>query len=144
MPAPGKLSIVVFSGAYDRVHYAFMLASSAVSIGRKATLFFTMEAIRALGAPTADGKPGWTRLAPCEDGAAPAERDARHAASGIATFEALIEACRDLGAEFIVCEAGLRAIGLARADLRTDLALAEAGIVTFLTGCAEDGQIVFV
>jgi peroxiredoxin family protein len=144
MPAPGKLSIVVFSGAFDRVHYALMLASSAVSIGRNAALFFTMEAIRALGRPTADGRPGWTRLSPGEDGSAPAERDKLHAASGIATMEELIEACRELGAEFIVCEAGLRVIGLARGDLRTDLALAEAGIVTFLNGCSEDGQIVFV
>jgi peroxiredoxin family protein len=46
MPAPEKLSLVVFSGEAAKVHYAWMMAASSLAIGKGATLFFTGEAIR--------------------------------------------------------------------------------------------------
>ena len=114
MPAPEKLSLVVYSGEAAKVHYAWMMAASSLAIGKGATLFFTMEAIRSLRAP------------------APPET------------EELIQACRQLGARLMVCEAGLIATKLSRAELRADLDLAECGIVTFLNDCAPGGQIVFI
>jgi len=114
MPAPEKLSIVVYSGDAAKVHYALMMASSSVAIGKKATLFFTMEAVRSLTKPS------------------------------IGETEELIQALKQLGATFMVCEAGLRATGLSRAALRQDLDIAECGIVTFLNDCVPGGQIVFI
>ena len=114
MAAPEKLSIVVHSGDPARVHYALMMASAGIAIGRRATLFFTMEAIRTL------------------EGEAPP------------ATEELIRACAELGATFMVCEAGLRATRLTRDDLRQDLPMVECGIVTFLHDCAPAGQILFV
>ena len=46
--AAAKLGIIVFSGDYDRVHYALITASAAAATDRQVTLFFTMEGIRAL------------------------------------------------------------------------------------------------
>ena len=135
--APDKLSIVVFSGDFERVHYAFSMAAASTAVDRPATLFFTMEAIRALAKPTADGAPGWTAM----PGAA---RDAEFAARGVATMETLIESCAALGVTFLVCEMGLRAAGLATADLRDDLDYAEGGIVTFLNDASASGASFFI
>lgn len=114
MPAPAKLSLVVYSGEAGKVHYAWMMAASSLAIGKGATLFFTGEAIRSL------------------------------AAKAPYATEELIQACAQLGAKFMVCEAGLIAVKLARKDLRADLDLAECGIVTFLNDCDPAGQIVFI
>lgn len=142
--APDKLSIVVFSGDFDRVHYALALASSAVATNRAATLFFTMGAINALRAEGADGAPGWHALAPGAGGIAAAERDRAFADEGVATFAELLDACRELGATFMVCEMGLRAMGLTLTDLRDDIPLAKGGIVSFLADASADGQILFI
>ena len=45
MPAHSRLAIIVFSGDYDRVHYALAMASAAAAVSRPATLFFTMGAL---------------------------------------------------------------------------------------------------
>ena len=70
----------------------------------------------------------------------PVERRRRQ--RGIAGFEELLSACRDLSVRLIVCETALRAAGLDASALRTDLALEVGGIVTLLN--AADGQLIFV
>ena len=50
---PDKLSVLVLSGAYERVHYALVLASAAGAIGKPTTLFFTGQALLALRAAEA-------------------------------------------------------------------------------------------
>ena len=135
---PDKLSIVVYSGDFGRVHYAFSMAAAAVAVDRPATLFFTMEAIRALAKPRPDGAPGWHAL----PGAA--AEDAGFAERGVATFEELVSACAALGVRFLVCEMGLRAVDLSAADLRDDLIFEEGGIVTFLNDASADGAMLFI
>jgi peroxiredoxin family protein len=133
MPPPeasGRLSLVVFSGDFPRVHYALAMAAAALSIGRPATLFFTMQAIRAL-------TPAWTAMPG-------AEADATHAARGVGRFAELFDAVTELGGTIMVCEMGLRAIGLARADLRPDVPVVEGGIVTFLHQIDPGGTTLFI
>jgi peroxiredoxin family protein len=132
MAAPEKLSIIVFSGDYDRVHYALTLASAAAAIDTAVTLFFTMEGARALLPPGRAGAPNW------------AAREAENTARGVATIEEMLAACVELGAAFMVCEVGLRGAGIATADLRPDVPCAEGGVVTFLNDCARHGQMLFV
>ena len=114
MPAPEKLSLVVFSGEAAKVHYAWMMAASSVAIGKGATLFFTGEALRSIRS------------------------------KAVSETEELIQACAQLGAKLMACEAGLIAAKLTRADLRADLDIAECGLVTFLSDCDPRGQIVFI
>ena len=57
----GRLSIVVHSGAFDRVHYALMMAAAAAAVDRPVTLFFTMGATQALRRPD-----GWVNLSGAE------------------------------------------------------------------------------
>lgn len=140
---PDKLSIIVYSGEFDKVHYALALASSAVATNQAATLFFTMGACRALVRAGADGTPGWHGLG-AGPGRAAAEIDRDYARLGVATFDELFSACVELGVRFIVCEMGLRAAGIEPEDLRDDLTIDTAGIVTFLGDASKNGAMLFV
>ena len=140
---PDKLSVVVFCGEFEKVHYALAMASAAVAVNRPATLFFTMDAIHGLRKAGADGKPGWSVLK-CGDGTAAGERDREYARRGVATFEELLSACAELGVTFMVCEMGLRATGLSASELRDDIDIAEGGTVTFLNDASADGSVVFI
>jgi peroxiredoxin family protein len=145
MTGHGRLSLIVFSGDYDRVHYALAMASAAAATARPATLFFTMGALRALLADRTDGIPGWAALAPSAGGLTAIERDASHSEAGIATMEELIAACVEFGATVRICEMGLKAEGLSAANFRADVPVIAGGLVSFLAEAERDnGQIVFI
>lgn len=135
---PDKLSLLVLSGQFEKVHYALVLASAAAAIGMPATLFFTDRALPAL-AGEAEG--GWRSLAG-EEGRPGGVIDDERRARGIAGFEELLAACADLGVRFIVCEMGLRAMGLEPGALRKDLPVEIAGVVTFLADASATGAVV--
>ncbi len=144
MADAGRLSLILLSGSFERVHYGLAMASAAAALARPATLFVTLAATRAFLAPGADGRPGWAGLPLGPDLATPeladgGALDARNRARGVAGFEELLEACAGLGVEIIVCEMGLRALGLAATALRPDLPIQRAGLATLL---ARAGQIV--
>lgn len=136
--SPDKLSIVVFSGDFDKVHYALVMAAAAVASNRPVTLFFTMWAGRAL-----EGGPGW-RAMRCSDGSTALDMDARFKARNVADFETLLEACVALGVTFMVCEMGLKALDMDPDALRADVPVAKGGVVTFLADASKDGAMVFV
>jgi peroxiredoxin family protein len=143
---PDKLSVVVFSGEFDKVHYALVMASGAQSSNRQTTLFFTMGACRALLKTGADGEHPWREMAlsgqnGAENGGA---RDDQFKNLGVGAFEELLSACVEMGVTFMVCEMGLRAEGLSRADLREDIPFEEGGVVTFLNNASKDGSILFI
>lgn len=124
-----KLSLVVFSGDFERVHYALAMAAGAVASNKAATLFFTMGAARALV--------DWRTL----PGAA---ADDALRAKGLAGFEELLEACVALGVTVMVCEMGLKALGIDAASLRADVPVTAGGIVTFLADASKDGGMLFL
>lgn len=140
---PDSLSIIVFAGDFERMHYALVLAAGAAALGTPVTLFFTMGASRALVAADPDGVPGW-RAMPAEAGGRGGEVDDGFAARGVATFETLLAACVELGVRFLVCEMGLKALGIDRATLRDDVRFAEGGVATFLDGASRDGAMLFI
>jgi len=139
--SPDKLSIVVFAGDFDKVHYALVLASGAAAVGKAVTLFFTMDACHALK----KGAGPW-RMMPTSrrDGETGGDMDDGFAKKGVATFEELLTACPELGVRFLVCEMGLKAIGLERNDLRDDIPIEDGGVVTFVTDASADGTMLFV
>lgn len=141
---PDKLSIVVFAGQFDKVHYALVMASAAAAIDTPVTLFFTMEAVRNILKPEAEGSASWqaqTTSMCLETGA---DMDAGFIDKGVADFETLLAACRDLGVRFMVCEMGLKAMDLKREDIRPDLAIEVGGVVTFLNDASKDGSVIFI
>jgi len=140
-----RLSLIVFSGDYDRVHYAFVMASAAAATNRPVTMFFTMGAIKALLAPRQNTSPGWADLAPADNGENAVDRDSAHAKAGIATLEELIQACVEFDVTMRVCEMGLVAEGLSSGDFRTDIEVTEGGMVSLLAEVENDsGRIVLI
>ena len=121
------LGILLLSGAHDRAHYAFVVASGAAALGRQAVLFATNGGCHALLAD-------WSGLTD-------ADRDARVRAAGVAGIEELREATRELGVRLIACEAGLRVEGLDADRLMPGVEV--AGIATFLEAIGS-GQIVSI
>jgi peroxiredoxin family protein len=142
-PAVDRLSIIVFSGSFDRVHYALAMAAAALAANRAATLFFTMAATRALLAPDVSG-PGWRHLHAGENGLPPVEADGALTGKGLGGFEELMAACVALGGTVMVCEMGLRALGIEVSQLRQDVPVTPGGLVTFLAEAARQGAMVFV
>ncbi len=131
------LGVIAFSGTFERVHYALVLATSAAAIGGRAILFFTGDAVRSL----VEGN-GW-RLLPAAGGALGGEIDEGYTRRGVAGFGELLEAAGALGVRLIVCEMGLRVARLARGDLRTDVPIEVAGVVTLLADPAAR-RLVFI
>lgn len=145
MDGPESLSIVVFAGGFDRVHYALVMASAAAASNRRVTLFFTGRALRALLHEEEPGVRGWHDLDAAEDGSLPVERDRWFGAHGLATFEELLAACAALGVTVMACEMGVRALALpAGARLRDDVPVATGGVVTFLAQAKRDGAMLFI
>ena len=141
---PEKLSIVVFSGQFDKVHYALVMASAAAATDTAVTLFFTMEAVRNILKPGADGMEAWASQNTTMCIETGADMDADFKARGVADFETLLNACVELGVRFMVCEMGLKAMDLARGDIRTDIPIELGGVVTFLNDASKDGAVLFV
>ncbi len=127
VPSEKRLGVLLLSGAHDRAHYAFVVASGAAALGRTVTLFVTNQGCHALFQD-------WSGLDK-------ADRDARVIASGVAGLADLREACVELGVRLIACEAGLRAEALDATRLLPQVEV--AGIATFLSAVG-DGQIVTI
>ena len=114
----GGVSVILRAGDYESAHYALALASAALAVNKPAVLFFTMAGIRALMGPP-PALDDWPR-------------DRLNRERGVGDFETLLQACVELGARFIVCEMGLRSLGIDAGSLRTDVPFTIAGIVTLL------------
>ena len=121
------LGILLLSGAHNRAHYAFVLATGAAALGRRVVLFATNAGCHALLAD-------WSGLAD-------AGRDSRIRREGVAGLAELREAARELGVPLIACEAGMRAESLDPGRLWTGVRL--AGVATFLAEIGA-GQIVAI
>ena len=148
-PQIEKLSIIIHSGYYDKIHYALVMAAAAASIDRPVTLFFTMGACKSLKQSDSSGNPAWRELPLSEEQKSNisdcgGNRDDFYATQNIATFENLLESCIQLGVTFMVCEMGLKAEGLNGPALRNDISFQEGGVVTFLNDAPKDGKVIFI
>lgn len=110
------LGVLLLSGAHDRAHYAFVVASGAAALGRQVVLFATNLGCHAL----------------CRDwsGLSDADRDRRIEGRGVAGVGVLREACVEMQVRMIACEAGMRAEALDPGLLLPSVEV--AGIATFL------------
>jgi peroxiredoxin family protein len=137
------LSLIVLSGAFERVHYALSMAAAALATDQPAILFFTNHALYALAKGDAAG-PGWHRLEPNALDQTAALQDASLRSRGVAGFAELLDACVELNVRIIACEMGLRAVGLTPADLRPELKVEIAGLVTLYAATPPNAQLVVI
>jgi peroxiredoxin family protein len=141
---PEKLSIIVFSSDFDKIHYALVMASAAAAIDIPSTLFFTMGASRALLASPENAwryLPGGESFKSEETGSVV---DKKFKKRTVATFEELLQACVSLGVKFMICDMGLRAMDLEDEALRGDVSFETGGMVTFLNDARANGQMIFI
>jgi uncharacterized protein len=127
VPSDPALGVLLMSGAHDRAHYAFVVASGAAALGRTVALFATNLGCHAL----------------CRDwsGLSDAGRDARIRARGVAGLDTLRDACLEMDVRMIACEAGLRAEAIDPTQLLA--AVEVSGIATFLSAVGT-GQIITI
>ena len=141
---PKKISIVVFSGDFNKIHYALAMAGAAAAIDIPATLLFTMEATRAL---MASQENAWQSL-PAEGiiktGATGIEMDKFLREHKVASFEELLQACVSLDVKFMVCEMGLKAMKIDSKALRGDIPIKTGGLVTFFNDASSNGQMMII
>ncbi len=127
MGSPDKLSLIVQSGDFERVHYSLVIASAALATGKPVTLFFTMEGTRALTSNFVN-----------------TEQEAALKQNKLATFEELLAACAEMGASFMVCEMGLRASHVVRDQLRPDIEIKEGSVVSFIADASSSGAMLYI
>ena len=140
-----QLSLIVFSGNFDRVHYALAMASAAAATDRPVTLFFSGPSLHFFLDHANDGTPGWAALNSTEIGKSPIERNRELKNCGIGTIEELALACVDLNVSFYRCDLGMKATKLDASMFRKDIPTQSGGLVSFLSEAEkESSQIVFI
>ena len=137
MSRVADLSVIVHSGGFDRVHFAFAMVAAAAASGRQVVMFLTGGSL-----PVVMAGDGWLRLGPADDGSSPAERERYFASVGVATLQELVAVTPALGVRLVACEMGLRVAGIDFAQADPLLSVELAGIVTLLE--ASGGQVVCI
>lgn len=157
--AAKKLSIIVFSGDFDKLTAAFTLATGASAVGYEVNLFFTfwgLDAIKRKPGRAFIGKDWITKLFGFMMGGtkvAPVSRFNFLGASGkifrklmrknnVATLEELIDAAKALGINMYACEMAMHILGLEKKDFIQEVKDV-LGVATFLK-ISEGGRTLFI
>lgn len=154
-----KLSIVCFSGDFDRAVAAFTLASGAAATNREVTLFFTFWGLNIVKKRPGHRLTGRGVLARFFNflmggrnnlplsrlnfaGLSPRLMTRMMKSKNVATLETLFEASKALGVNFVACEMAMHILELSRDDL-IDEVKEVIGVSTFLDR-SRDAKILFI
>jgi peroxiredoxin family protein len=154
-----KLSIIAFSGDFDKLTAVFTLATGASAAGYEVNLFFTfwgLDAIKVKRGRAIAGKgflPGVFGLLTGGLKSAPASRlnlwgigprVFRHLmrSNRVATLEELVDAAKELGIRFYACEMAMHLLGLRREELIPEVKEV-IGVTSFLA-LSDGGQTLFI
>ncbi|MDR2118852.1 MAG: DsrE/DsrF/DrsH-like family protein [Tannerellaceae bacterium] len=154
-----KLSIISFSGDFDKLTAVFTLATGAAAVGYEVNIFFTfwgLDAIKRKQGRSFVGGTALTKLFGFFMGglkAAPVSRLNFFGASAVifrslmrkhhvATPEELLEAAKELGVNFYACEMAMHILGLAKEDFIPEVKDV-LGVASFLR-IADGGQTLFI
>ncbi|OIO56339.1 MAG: proton-conducting membrane transporter [Alphaproteobacteria bacterium CG_4_10_14_0_2_um_filter_63_37] len=157
-----RLSLVLFSGSYDRILFAFVLASAGAAIGMRVSIFATFWGLNAVR------RPGVEPLAP--SGEADLEQALRHLnrpgledlplsdprlaafnggdlkalveRKGTAQLDELLEICLELGVKITACEMAMVLLGIGKDELIEGVD-ADSGAVSFLSEARSEGALTF-
>lgn len=154
-----KLSIISFSGDFDKLTAVFTLATGAAAVGYEVNLFFTfwgLDALKIKQGRSAVGKGflpkifglmmGGIKTAPVSRlnfaGLSPRIFRFMMRKKNIATLEELFDAARLLGINFYACEMAMHVLGLEKEDFIPEVKDV-IGVASFLK-ISENGQTLFV
>ena len=154
-----KLSIIAFSGDFDKLTAVFTLATGAASVGYEVNLFFTfwgLDAIKKKSGRSPVGKGllpkvfgifmGGLKAAPVSRlnfaGISPKIFRYLMRKNNVATLEELVDAAKELGINFYACEMAMHVLGLEKSDFIPEVKDV-LGVVSFLE-LSEGGQTLFI
>lgn len=154
-----KVSIVCFSGDFDKVLAAFTIATGAAATNREVTIFFTFWGLNVLKKKQGRAWVGKNLLSRIFNflmggrrnlplsrlnfmGASPKLMTGMMKGVNVATLPELIEAASALGVKLVACEMAMHVLGIDRNDL-VDEVRDVAGVATFLNE-SEDAHIIFI
>lgn len=154
-----KLSIIGFSGDFDKLTAVFTLATGAAAIGYEVNIFFTfwgLDAIKVKQGRSPVGKGflpkvfgvfmGGLKSAPVSRlnflGLSPKIFRYLMRKNNVATLEELVEAAKELGINIYACEMAMHILGIQKSDLIHEVKDV-LGVPTFLQ-ISEGGQTLFI
>ena len=154
-----KLSIIAFSGEFDKLTAVFTLATGAAAVGYEVNTFFTFWGLDAIkkeqGRSFVGGNwltkifgfmMGGLRVTPTSRfnflGLGPKIFRGLMRKNNVATLEELVEAAKALGINFYACEMAMHVLGLKREDF-VDEVKDVLGVASFLK-LSESGQTLFI
>lgn len=158
-PERKKLSLIAFSGDFDRLTATFTLATGAAALGYEVNIFFTfwgLDAIKAKSGRAFVGKSpltklfgymmGGLRVTPASRfnffGIGPKIFRRLMRKSNVATLEELVEAAKVLGVHLYACEMAMHILGLEKGDFVHEVEDV-LGVASFLR-ISEGGQTLFI
>jgi peroxiredoxin family protein len=154
-----KLSIISFSGDFDKLTAVFTLATGAAATGYEVNLFFTfwgLDAIKRKKGRSFTGGTALTKLfgflmgglkvAPVSRlnfwGVSPIIFRRLMRKNNVATLEELVEAAKALGINFYACEMAMHILGLTKDDFIPEIKDV-LGVASFLQ-LSDGGQTLFI
>ncbi|MDB9154038.1 DsrE/DsrF/DrsH-like family protein [Parabacteroides distasonis] len=154
-----KLSLIVFSGDFDRLTAVFTLVTGAATVGYEVNIFFTfwgLDAIKRKQGRSFTGKGFLSRVfgfmmgglgtAPTSRlnfmGLGPKIFRYMMRRNNVATLEELLDAAKALGIHLYACEMAMHILGLEKGDFIQEMEDV-LGVATFLK-LSEGGQTLFV
>jgi len=154
-----KLSIISFSGDFDKLTAVFTLATGAAAVGYEVNLFFTfwgLDAIKLKQGRSPVGKGflpkmfglfmGGLKSAPVSrpnfGGISPTIFRHLMRKNNVATLEELVDAAKVLGINFYACEMAMQILGIGKQDLIPEVKDV-LGVASFLR-LADGGQTLFI
>ena len=154
-----KLSLIAFSGDFDRLTAVFTLATGAAAVGYEVNIFFTfwgLDAIKKKKGRSFTGRGlmgklfgfmmGGVAVAPTSRfnflGAGPKIFRWMMRKNNVATLEELIEAAHEMGINMYACEMAMHVLGLEKNDFVREVKDA-LGVATFLE-LSEGGRTMFI
>jgi peroxiredoxin family protein len=158
-PNVKKLSIIGFSGDFDKLTAVFTLATGAAAVGYEVNLFFTfwgLDAVKKKQGRSLIGKGflpkvfgffmGGLRVAPVSrlnfGGLSGKIFRYLMRKNNVATLEELVDAAKVLGINFYACEMAMHILGLSKDDFIPELKEV-LGVASFLK-IADGGQTLFI
>ena len=154
-----KLSIIVFSGDFDRAVAAFTLATGAAAVNWEVNLFFTFFGLNLIKKNRGHAPIGRGVLARFFNfllggrnnlplsrlnfgGLSPRLMTGMMKSRNVATLAELIDAARELKVKFVACEMAMNILGITKNDLIDDVSEV-IGVPTFLN-MSQDAQVLFI
>ena len=139
-----KLSIIAFSGDFDKLTAVFTLGTGAAAVGYEVNIFFTfwgLDAIKQKQGRSFTGGNWLTKIFGFMMGGLKVT-PTRMRKNNVATLEELVEAAKVLGINLYACEMAMHVLGLKKEDFIPEVKDV-LGVATFLN-LSEGGQTLFI